>query len=78
MNFLRRFLVLFVFCFLLDIIFSNRAYAYLDLGTGSYIFQMIIAVFIGGLFALKLFWKRVKDFFSNLFSGKEKGQEINK
>jgi hypothetical protein len=72
MSFLRRFLVIFVSCFLLSIIFSNRAYAYLDLGTGSYIFQMIIAIFIGGLFALKLFWKKVRNFFSNLFSGKEK------
>lgn len=74
MSFLTRFLVIFVFCFLLNIVISGRAYAYLDLGTGSYIFQMIIAVFIGGLFALKLFWGKVKNFFSNLFSGKEKSQ----
>ena len=74
MSFLTRFLVIFLFCFLFNIAVSNRAYAYLDLGTGSYIFQMIIAVFIGGLFALKLFWGKVKNFFSNLFSGREKSE----
>lgn len=46
--------------------------AYLDPGTGSFIFQMIIAGFVGGLFALKLFWTHVKTFFSPLFSKRKK------
>lgn len=49
-----------------------KAYAYLDPGTGSYIFQLIIAVFIGGLFAAKLFWNKIKIFLKNLFSRVEK------
>ena len=46
--------------------------AYLDPGTGSFIFQMLIAGFVGGLFALKLFWSHVKTFSSGLFSKRKK------
>jgi len=46
------------------------AYAYLDPGTGSYIFQILIAVFLGGLFAIKLFWGRIKNFCLRLMGKK--------
>ena len=49
------------------LIFPLEAYAYLDPGTGSYIFQLIIAAFVGGLFAAKLFWNKIKIFLKNLF-----------
>ena len=49
-------------------IFTQKAYAYLDSGTGSYIFQLIIAAVIGGLFAVKLFWTKIILFFKKLFS----------
>ena len=42
--------------------------AYLDPGTGSIILQAVIGVAVGGLFAVGLFWSRVKSFFKNLFS----------
>ena len=42
--------------------------AYLDPGTGSIILQAVIGVAVGGLFAVGLFWSRVKTFFRNLFS----------
>lgn len=51
-----------------------RAHAYLDPGTGSYFFQILIAGLIGGLFAVKLFWGRIKAFFQGLF-GKKGGEE---
>ncbi len=45
----------------------DNAYAYLDPSTGSYVFQTVLAGLLGGMFALKLFWKnlrsRVGDFF---------------
>ena len=47
-------------------------FAYLDPGTGSFIFQMLIAGFVGGLFALKLFWVHIKAFFSTVFSKRKK------
>ena len=42
--------------------------AYLDPGTGSLIIQVVIGVAVGGLFAVKIFWNRIKTFFKNLFS----------
>jgi len=35
------------------------AYAYLDPGTGSYLFQALAAGILGGLVALKVFWRKV-------------------
>jgi uncharacterized membrane-anchored protein len=37
--------------------------AYLDPGSGSYIIQMVIAGFLGGLYAVKLYWYRIVGFF---------------
>jgi hypothetical protein len=41
--------------------------AYLDPGTGSFLLQLLLATFLGGLFMVKVFWKRIKDFFRRLF-----------
>jgi len=49
--------------------FPSFSYAYLDPGTGSYIFQLLIAGLFGLLFLLKVYWKRVKSFVVGLFSG---------
>jgi len=49
-------------------VFCERSHAYLDPGTGSYIFQLLIAGFIGGLFTLKIYWNKIKAFFKNRFS----------
>jgi hypothetical protein len=57
----------------LQVTLSQNAFAYVDPGTGRYIFQVLIAAFIGGLFAIKMFWQKIKNFFSsfnNLFSKK--------
>lgn len=59
--------VLFLFIF----VFPKNSYAYLDPGTGSYIFQIVIAGFIGGLFVFKIYWNKIKTSLRNLFS-KEK------
>ena len=42
------------------------AYAYLDPGTGSYLFQLLIAGLLGGGVALKIFWKQVAGFFKRV------------
>ncbi len=55
----------------------HNSYAYLDPGTGSYIIQLIMAVFLGGIFALKIFWKQIKIFFVKIFS-KNQFNEKNK
>jgi len=41
-----------------------NAYAYLDPGTGSYLVQILIAGLVGAAFSIKIFWQRIKDFFS--------------
>lgn len=46
----------------------TRAPAYIDLGTGSLIIQVIIASTVGGLFLLKGFWRKVKTFLVSLVS----------
>lgn len=43
--------------------FPERAYAYIDLGTGSMILQMLGGLFVAGGGALAIFRKQVKEFF---------------
>ena len=50
------------------VLFPQRAYGYVDPGTGSYILQIIIAGLLGGLFALKMSWKSIRLHLTNLFS----------
>lgn len=44
--------------------------AYIDPGTGSLIIQILLAVLVGAGFAVKIFWTRIKSFFSKLFAKK--------
>ena len=46
-------------------------FAYIDPGTGSYILQVLLAAFVGGLFMLKVFWKSIKLFFQRRLSPKK-------
>jgi len=40
-----------------------QAYAYIDLGSGSYLVQAIIAVALGALFTIKISFRKFIDFF---------------
>ena len=53
---------------LLWLTFPRRALAYLDPGTGSYLFQVLIAVGLGALFMVKTYWARIKAFFAKKHS----------
>ena len=53
---------------LLYLAFPPFAYAYLDPGTGSYIFQLLIAGLVGLGFLVKVYWNRIKLFLTRLFS----------
>jgi hypothetical protein len=55
---------------LLLLALPGTAHAYLDAGTGSYILQLVIAGFVGALFAAKIFWKKIVRFARRLFSRK--------
>ena len=65
------FVYVFVAAMWIDFVCPNAAYAYLDMGTGSYILQVTIASLLAGLFAIKLFLNKIKTLFKNLFSRKK-------
>jgi hypothetical protein len=41
-----------------------NAHAYLDPGTGSYVFQVVAGALLGAAVALKVFWSRLWGFFT--------------
>ena len=49
---------------LLLIGFPRPAWAYVDPGTGSYLFQVGMAVLLSSLFVIKHYFKRIRAFFS--------------
>ena len=63
---------------LLVLIFADVAHAYLDPGTGSFILQMLLAGLVGGIVAIKIFWRSIKLKLSSLFSKKQKKQDDDK
>ncbi len=46
-------------------VFVQPAYAYLDPGTGSYLFQIFIASLLGSTFFLKSAFQKIKDRFKS-------------
>ena len=49
--------------FIISTVGMTRPLAYLDPGSGSYLLQLLIAALLGGLFALRMYWGRIKSFF---------------
>lgn len=50
------------------LIFTGPAYAYIDMGTGSMIFQMLAAGLVGFLFTVKMYWVSIKAKVAGLFA----------
>jgi hypothetical protein len=44
----------------------SRPLSYLDPGSGSYLLQLLIAGALGALFALRIYWGRIKRFIARL------------
>ena len=62
-----------LFCtFALFLLASRPVFAYLDPGTGSYIFQILIASAVGGLFFIKSTWRVSKERFQKLIENYRK------
>lgn len=59
---------------LLMLISIPEAHAYLDMGTGSYIIQGLLAGAFAGIYAVKAYWLRIRIFLSKFF-GKDKGEQ---
>jgi len=49
-------------------VYIEEANAYLDPGTGSYFFQLLIATVIGGLFFFKQLWKKILHIVKKFFT----------
>jgi hypothetical protein len=44
-------------------VFPETSAAYLDPGTGSFVFQILISGVVGGLYTIKTYWRNIKGFF---------------
>lgn len=55
---------LFIVLFFAVIFTPSTSWAYLDPGTGSYVLQILAVLFVGSIFSIRLFFRRIKDFFS--------------
>ena len=53
-------------CLFVYFLFSNNAYAYLDPGSGSIILQVLIAFLAAVGTFISIYWKKLKNFISNL------------
>lgn len=51
---------------LLVVVAPRTAHAYLDPGTGSLVLQAVTAALFGAMFAIKVYWQRIRSFFSRL------------
>jgi uncharacterized membrane protein YciS (DUF1049 family) len=54
------------------------AYAYIDPGTGSYVFQTLLAVLFALGYTLKIYWRHVAGFFRYRFSRKRRDEKPEK
>lgn len=61
-----RIKILYIIFFIAFLSFPKLIYAYIDLGTGSYIIQLIIAAFISISLVIKIFWTKMKTFFTKI------------
>jgi hypothetical protein len=64
----KRSLLMCLLLILASFVFAGPAHAYLDPGSGSYIFQLIIAALVGLAFVIKTHWQRIKAFLRKLTS----------
>jgi len=49
---------------------AQNAFAYLDPGTGSFVFQALAAALLGAIFAVKTYWEKIAACLRGIFSGK--------
>lgn len=48
----------------MKILVSTFAWVYLDPGSGSFILQILLAALLGGAYAVKVYWKKIKGLFT--------------
>lgn len=65
-----------LFLLLIFLMMPKKVDAYIDPGTGSYVFQIIMAAILGSLVAIRMFWKKIIYFFRKVFSKKSKNDQM--
>ena len=70
---LKRLLITCLLVLSLYLAFPPFAYAYLDPGTGSYVFQLLIAGLVGLGFLIKVYWNKIKLFLTRMSSKSGRG-----
>jgi hypothetical protein len=46
----------------LFVLVAGSVTSYIDAGSGSYIFQLVVGAFVGAALAVKVFWRRLRAF----------------
>jgi hypothetical protein len=49
--------------------------AYLDPGSGSFVLQLVIAALLGGLFVIKGYWMKIKNYVKGMIYKKDEKDE---
>lgn len=71
MQLLKAFFWMFFVCSGVFLVGTSNACAYIDPGTGSFVVQIVLAVFLGITLTVKAFWDSVKKSIKSLFRSKE-------
>ena len=53
-----------ILCIIFSLALTGKAYAYIDPGSGSAALQMLLLIIFSGLASLRIFWKRIRSFFT--------------
>ena len=61
-------LLIILYIFVLELLFPQPTHAYIDPGSGSYIFQLLIAGFLGLSVGVKMFWKQISSSIKSILS----------
>jgi hypothetical protein len=57
-------------------VIPEDCFAYLDLGTGSYVLQVMAATAVAGLFVIRQYWQRIKKAVSRKLRGKRSDDQL--
>lgn len=65
-----------VFVLMATLLLAARdAEAYVDPGTGSYFLQILLAGILGGAFAVRIYWRRIRRFLTRRAPGRDNLEE---
>lgn len=72
-----KYIITFLITSLVYFLSAKEAWAYIDLGSGSFIIQLILGAVLGGLVTLKIYFKKIKAFIfkKNKLPKEDKGND---